>query len=559
MADAPPARSLGGPLSLLLVALVWIAGLALRLGSMETHSLDQAVIHPHFYAALMGRGEPWPAVGPPAAFFLRHGTVNAFVLTLAQPFVDTLLDSARVAVVIRSLAIPLVFFVGRALGAPSLGLIAAVCRAFAPETVHLDRHFGGTYFLDVGLLLAMWGIAAGRAASTARLAATAFVTACLPLIHPMGLPSGCGIALAGLLLLRDRAPRDRGLVVGAAALPLLPYAAAEVASGFGAVRSVLGMLTGGLRFEAPGAEDVGLTWTLSHLISDPAPPAVALLATVAFLGGGPLAVAFFASRRVRTALGIPGLAYAVSAAALLGLLLAVQGGAGYGHGHHVFSAFLLGIATLAALWGNQLAAAPAARRPNREGALAVLLAVLVAPFVPGQVRDAWHGTEEWTPAMASYGSTAAMADLVARERSGGPMHLLLVHGPDARGSAVALSAVVLDLIEDGLPLSDLPQQPPGEPVEGWLILIGEPPPGAPGRPVFFDDPNPDGDDLPVTVRRAPEFMAVRDWAASLPADWEVFGTEEYQDLLEYYFARPRWPGLDGLLPVMDTPYRSAAL
>lgn len=558
MAADPNARSLGGPLAILLVGVVWIAGLALRLHTFETHSLDQAVIHPHFYAALMGRGEPWPFVGPPAAFFLRHGTVNALLLTLAQPFVDHLADSARFAVVIRSLGIPLVFLVGRAVGAPSLGLIAAVCRAFAPETVHLDRHFGGTYFLDTALLLAMWGVAAGRAASTARLAATGFVTACLPLIHPMGLPSGCGIALAGVLLLRERTPRERAVILGVAFLPLLPYAVAEVVSGFGATRSVLLMLTGGLVFEAPGADDVGLGWTVRHLLQAPAPAGVALLATLGFLAGLPLAVGWFAVPRIRAALGVPGLAYATSSAALLGLLLAVQGGAGYGHGHHVFSAFLLGIATLACLWGHWQAAAPA-QRPRREGILAIALAVLVAPSLPGRIEVAVGATEYWTPALASYGSAAAMADLVAAERGGGPMHLLLVHGPDARGSAVALSAVVVDLLEAGLPLDDLPQQPPGVPVEGWLIMVGTPPPTAPGRSVPFVDPDPHAEQLPVTVRVAPEFMDVRDWAAGLPDDWEVFGTEEYQDLIEYYFARPRWPGNDGMLPVMDTPYRSAAL
>ena len=540
--------------------IAWVVGLHLRFVSFDATPLDQAAIHPHFYATLIGIGEPWPALGPPAAFFLRHGTVPASILALAQPFVDSLSDSAHVQVFVRSLTIPGLYLLGRALGAPALGLAAAAAHAVAPETVNLDRHTGGTNMLDALLVVAMLGLAAGRRASTWRLAATAFVVSCLPLAHPMGLPGLVGLGLAGALLLRDRTPRERGVVVGAALLPLLPYAIGEIQSGFGGTRSILAMLTGSQSFSAPGEESVGLGWTLSLLLKDPAPPPLAALAAGAFALGGPIAVALLVRSAGRSRWGTPLLGYAATAGAFLLLLLAVQGGADYGYGHHVMSGFLIGIALCAAAWGRfaDHRWADPARRRRAEVVAAAVLGLSLLPFLPRDAINSSEGARHWAHGMSTIGSTAAMADLIAAERGGGPMHLAVLHAPsDDHMPAVALSAVVLDLLQGGMPLSDLPRTPPGGPVEGWLITVGAHDATPPGVELPFDDPHPQPDEVPVRVWRSEDFLVQKAWAEALGDGWELYGTEEYQDLIEYFGARPRWPGRDGNLPVMDTPYRSS--
>ncbi len=567
----PPASAPSSPgwgrnrelVALALVGLAWAGGLALRMVEFESTSLDQAAIHPHFYAELMARGEPWPFVGPPAAFFLRHGAVNAWILASLQPLCDSLADSTRVAAVLRSLAIPLLYLLGRRLGAPALGLAAACVRAVAPETVNLDRHFGGTYFLDVVLLGAMWGIAAGPSASTVRLAATAAAVACLPLVHPMGLPAALGLGAAGLMLLRTRSRRDRAIVLAAAAVPLLPYLGVEVASHFGGLRSVLAMVTGGVEFEAPGDDGVGFLWTVRLLLKDPAPLPLSLPATLAFVGS-PLLLAWWGLRPTdRSRLGVPGFGYALGAAALLVMLTAVQGGVGYGYGHHVMSAFLLGFAVLAAAWGQGAArrfgpiGAPV--RLRAEAALAVVLALLLLPLVPRIAADSAGAAFSWPDGMVSVGSTTAMAALIEAERTPGPLHLALVHAPGKEYEPpVALSAVVLELLHRGLPLGDLPQYPPAGAVQGFLILVGR---GdgriPPGRELPFVDPHPDAARMPVRVWWADDYMELKAWAEALPEGWELFGTEEYQDLFEYYSSRPVWPGRGGALPVLDSPFRSS--
>ncbi|MCO4772455.1 MAG: hypothetical protein KDA24_20650 [Deltaproteobacteria bacterium] len=544
----------------------WAVGLYLRTLEAGSTSLDQAAIHPHYFAALMARGEPWPAVGPPAAFFVRHGTVNAFLLTLLQPFADSLLDSVRSAAVLRSLAIPLSYLLGRALGAPALGLAAAAMRALAPESVNLDRHFGGTYFLDPVLLATMWGLAAGRASSTARLAATGVGLACLPLVHPMGLPAALGLGGAWAWILSGRRGKQRLIPLGIAALPLLPYLAVEVASHFGAVRSVLSMLSGGVEFEAPGEEEVGLLWTVTLLLKDPAPLPLALPALLAWLSAPALAGLLLLRGDVRARLGLPLLGYAAGAGLLLLFFLAVQGGVGYGYGHHVMSAFLLGVGILCALWGR-LAAARWGLESSRhrvELALGVSLVVALAPFGPRMFSDAEGADRSWPWGMSAAGSIEAMAHLIETERSGRPMHLALVHAPDAQPAPpVALSGVVVELLHRGLPLTDLPQHPPTDgPVEGWFILVGDGVEllahgGPPGQLVPYEDPHPQAERMAVRVWRSEDFMVTKAWMESLPEGYELYGTEEYQDLEEYYFARPVWPGRGGALPIMESEFRSS--
>ena len=151
-----------------------------------------------------------------------------------------------------------------------------------------------------------------------------------------------------------------------------------------------------------------------------------------------------------------------------------------------------------------------------------------------------------------------MAALIDRERDG-PVHLALVHAPDAQPAPpVALSAVVVALMQRGVPLSAFPQYPPEEPVKGWFVLVGE---GAeitpPGEAMEYRDPHPQGQAMRVRVWRSADFMALKPWMEALPDGYELYGTEEYQDLQEYYFARPVWPGRGGALPLLDSPYRSS--
>ncbi len=538
------------------VLVCWAVGLWLRMESFDATSLDQAAIQYHVYAALMAQGEPWPAVGPPAAFFLRHGTVNPVLLTFFQPLCDDLACSARAAAFLRSGAIPGLYLLARALGAPALGVAAAAARAVWPTTVDLDRHFGGTYFLDVVLVLTLWTLAAGARASTRRLLAAAALLACLPLIHPMGLPAALGLGIALVLTARSRPPRERLAIVAAGTVPLLPYLGAEVMSGFGATRSILGMLFGAAEFQAPGEEGVGLGWTLRLILDESAPFVLALPAFVAFVGAALLAVALLVwpSARKRAGTVLPGCCAA--AAALLLFLQAVQGGAGYGYAHHVMSAFILGFVMLALAWGRL---APTNKRLRTEALLGGVLAVLLVPSIPGFVSRSLELDHQWPDGMSSIGSAAAMAELVQANRSGGPLHLSLVHAPDAQPPpSVALSAVVLDLIHDGLQLQDLPQYPPGDDVEGWLIVVGHADGvSPPGSQIPFDDPHPRAHRMPVRVWRTKDYGQVKRWMEGLPEGFEVFGTEEYQDVLEYYYARPRWPGRDGSLPVHDSPYRSS--
>lgn len=541
----------------LCTVLFWGVGLYLRTVEFGSTSLDQAAIHPHFYAALMARGEPWPAVGPPAAFFLRHGTLNAWVLALAQPFCDSLQDSVQAAAVLRSLAIPLLYLLGRSLGAPAWGLALAAVRAVAPETVNLDRHFGGTYFLDPVLIAVMWGLAAGKFSGTSRLAATGFGLACLPLVHPMGLPAALGLGIAWGMVLLGRDRRTRAIVLGVAALPLIPYVFAEIGSGFGGLHSIVAMLTGGVEFEAPGEEEVGLLWTLRLLAKDPAPPTLALPALFALLVS-PAAVGVLLFRKdLRARVGLPLLGYAAGGAGLLLFLSLVQGGVGYGYGHHVMSAFLLASGVLGALWGKL--AARWAYRGRSELIAAGVLLILLAPFWPRMFSDSEGAARSWPWGMSSVGSIEAVAGLVQRERGGGPMHFAMVHAPDAQPAPpVALSGVVVQLLHDGVSLDELPQHVSDVTVEGWFILVGE---GEgmepPGDPVPFDDPHPQADRMRVRVWRSADFMVTKAWMEGLPDGYELYGTEEYQDLLEYYFSRPRWPGRGGALPVLDSPYRSS--
>jgi len=541
----------------LIAMFFWAVGLYLRTVEIGSVSLDQAAIHPHFYAALMARGEPWPAVGPPAAFFLRHGTLNAWVLALAQPFCDSLQDSVQAAALLRSLTIPLLYLLGRSLGAPAWGLALAAVRAVAPETVNLDRHFGGTYFLDPVLVAVMWGLAAGRLSSVSRLAATGFGLACLPLVHPMGLPAALGLGLAWGMVLLERDRRTRAVALFVTALPLIPYFFAEVGSGFGGAHSIVAMLTGGVEFEAPGEDDVGLIWTLRLLAKDPAPPTIAIPVLLTLLAS-PAAVGVLLVREdLRVRVGLPLLGYAAAGGGLLTFLSLVQGGVGYGYGHHVMSAFLLAGGTLAALWGR--VAACWASRGRAEVGLAVTLVLLLAPFWPRMFQDSEGAARSWPWGMSSVGSIEAMASLVQRERAGGPMHLALVHAPDAQPAPpVALSGVVVQLLYEGVQLEELPQNLPDGAVEGWFILVGE---GEgvepPGEPLLFSDPHPQSERMRVRVWRSADFMVTKAWMESLPEDYELYGTEEYQDLIEYYYSRPRWPGRGGALPVLDSPYRSS--
>jgi len=540
----------------LIVLVCWIVGVWIRMSSFETTSLDQASIQYHMYAALMARGEPWPAVGPPAAFFIRHGTINPLILTLFQPLCDSLSDSARVAAVLRSLAIPGLYLVCRAAGAPALGIAAAAARAVAPDIVELDRHFGGTYFLDVVLIGSLWAIAAGDRAKTWRLAVTAALLASLPLIHPMGLPAALGLAV-GLVLVSRKRPRTERWVIGLAALvPLIPYASVELTNGFGATRSLIGMLTGQFEFDAPGEETVGLLWSLKMLAQNPAPLGLAVPALIAFVASPVAAVVLLVRRQGPVRLWIPAISYCAAAAGLLLFLMAVQSGAGYGYGHHVMSAYVLGIAIAGVGWGWLAQRFP--RRLRAEGILAGILALVLLPSLVLDGRQARGIVEQAPTGMSSMGSTAAMADLIGEHRRG-PMHLAMVQAPDADPAPpVALSAVVLDMIHDGLPLADLPQYPPEGDVEGWFIMIGA---GEgftpPGTEIPFDDPSPSADQMQVRVWRAERFEDTKAWMEALPEGFEVFGTEEYQDIFEYYFARPKWPGRGGSLPVYDSPYRTA--
>ena len=545
----------------LAVLVLWAVGLWLRTLEMGSTSLDQAAIHPHFYAALMAKGEPWPAVGPPAAFFVRHGTVNAWILALAQPFCDSLMDSVRSAAVLRSLAIPLSYLVGRALGAPALGLAVAAVRAVAPESVNLDRHFGGTYLLDPVLLAVMWGLAIGRAASTARLAVTGMGLACLPLVHPMGLPAALGMAVPWLAIVRSREGSQRLAPLVVAALPLLPYAAVEVGSHFGAVRSVIAMLTGGVEFEAPGEEEVGLLWTVRLLLKDPAPLTLSAPALFAWLASPALVGVLLFRNDLRERVGAPLIGYALASTLLLLFLQAVQGGVGYGYGHHVMSAFLLGIGVVMAAWG--LVAARWGRRELIEWAALAAAVLAVAPFWPRMLSDSAGAVRSWPWGMSAVGAIEEMAALVERERSGRPLHFALVHAPDAQPAPpVALSAVVVDMLHGELELSDLPASHDG-PVEGWIILVGEGDElfdndgGPPGTEVPFVDPHPQAEQMRVRVWRSEDFMVTKRWMEALPEGYELYGTEEYDDLIEYYYARPTWPGRGGALPIRASDFRSS--